>query len=126
VRNVLKIAKHDVLIVDPYMDETALMDFGPLAPERTTIRLLADGYKKALQPSLRPAVERWKREHADKRPLQARLTPARTLHDRAIFVDGQGAWVLTQSPGVIFKVDQAIADLKIPTYEELWKTAGPL
>jgi hypothetical protein len=62
------------------------------------------------------------------------LTPPRALHDRAIFVDGQGAWVLTQSlkdfavnsPGVIFKVDKAVADLKIPAYEELWKTASPL
>jgi hypothetical protein len=132
VRNVLKIAKRDVFIVDPYMDETALMDFGPLIPERTTVRLLGD--KRTRQPSLRPAVERWKREHGDKRPLDARLTPPRALHDRAIFVDGQGAWVLTQSlkdfagrsPGVIFKVDQAIAELKIPAYEDLWSTANQL
>jgi hypothetical protein len=41
LRNVLKIAKRDVFIVDPYMDETALMDFGPLIPERTMVRLLA-------------------------------------------------------------------------------------
>ena len=31
-----------------------------------------------------------------------------------------------RSPGVIFKVDQAIADLKIPAYEDLWKAANPL
>jgi len=134
VRNVLKVAKRDMLIVDPYMDEAALMDFGPLIPEPTTVRLLADKDKRRLQPTLRPAVERWKREYGDKRPLEARLTPARALHDRAIFVDGQGAWVLTQSlkdfaersPGVIFKVDKAIADLKIPAYEELWNNADPV
>jgi hypothetical protein len=132
VRSVLKVAKHNVFIVDPYMNETALTDFGLVAPEGITVRLLAD--KRTLQASLRPAVERWIREYDNKRPLEARLTPKSTLHDRAIFVDGQGAWVLTQSlkdfaersPGVIFKVDQAIADLKIPAYEDLWKAANPL
>jgi hypothetical protein len=129
---VLKTATHDVFIVDPYMDETALMDFGPLVADRIKIRLLAD--KRTVQASLRSAVPRWIREHGDKRPLEAKLTPPRALHDRAIFVDGKGAWVLTQSlkdfatrsPGVIFKADQAVADLKIPAYEDLWKTANPL
>jgi hypothetical protein len=64
VRNVLQIAKRDVFIVDPYMDEAALMDFGLLIPERTTVRLLADSDKRTLRPSLRPAVERWIREYA--------------------------------------------------------------
>src|SRR4051812_42582594 len=95
------------------MDEKALTDFGLLTPERTTVRLLAD--KNGVQDSLPPAVERWTPQYGDKRPLEAKLTPRRALHDRAIFVDGKGAWVLTQSlkdfatraPGVIFRVDEA-------------------
>jgi hypothetical protein len=129
---VLKTATRDVLIVDPYMDEKALTDFGLLTPERITVRLLAD--KNSVQDSLPPAVERWTRQYGDKRPLEAKLTPRRALHDRAIFVDGKGAWVLTQSlkdfatraPGVIFRVDEAVAALKIPAYEDLWNVANPL
>jgi hypothetical protein len=63
-----------------------------MTPERTTVRLLAD--KNGVQDSLPPAVERWTRKYGDKHPLEAKLTPRRTLHDRAIFVDGKGAWVL--------------------------------
>jgi hypothetical protein len=44
----------DVLIVDPYMDEKALTDFAPLAPDRVAIRLLADeDSHKRLSPPLR-------------------------------------------------------------------------
>jgi hypothetical protein len=63
-----------------------------MTPERTTVRLLAD--KNGVQDSLSLAVERWTRKYGDKHPLEAKLTLRRALHDRAIFVDGKGAWVL--------------------------------
>jgi hypothetical protein len=85
----------NLLIVDPYMDEKMLTDFAPLAAEGISIHLLADQHNP--KPSLPPAVRRWQNQHGAKRPLEARLTPPRSLHDRLIVVDGTATWVLTQS-----------------------------
>jgi hypothetical protein len=130
IGKVLAAASRDVLIVDPYMDEKALTDFAVMIPERTAIRLLAD--KHYVKPSLRPAVASWTAQYGSVRPLQAKLTPPRTLHDRAIFVDGAQAWSLTQSlnafatraHGLISRVDSETAALKIAAYEDLWKSGS--
>jgi hypothetical protein len=101
------------------------------APRRphADARLRAD-----VKPSLRPAVQRWTAQYGSIRPLEAKLSEPRTLHDRAIFVDGKGAWVLTQSfnafaaraPGMIVRVDSETATLKIAAYEALWQSASSL
>ena len=53
VGKVLQAAKQDVLIVDPYMDETVLTDFGTVISTGVSLRLLADG--ASVKPSLTPA-----------------------------------------------------------------------
>lgn len=128
---IFQTAKSDVFIVDPYMDETALTEFGLAVPDGVTLRLLAD--ETACKPTLRPASVKWTNQYAQTRPLSVRLSPARTLHDRAIFIDEKFAWTLTQSlkdfakrsPAEIIKADET-ADLKIGAYELLWNSASPI
>jgi hypothetical protein len=132
VGKVLQTAARDILVVDPYMDETALTDFAVLAPERVAIRLLAD--KQGHKPSLKPAVQRWISQNAASRPLDAKLAPSHALHDRLIAVDGMEAFTLTQSlnafaarsPAAIVRVDRETAALKIAAYEAMWAAAAPL
>jgi hypothetical protein len=95
VGKVLATAKSDLLMVDPYADEKLLTDYAILAPEKVTIRVLADqeDHKK----SLKPAAERWVQQIGSARPLSVRLVPAKALHDRLIVVDGNTAWTLGQS-----------------------------
>ena len=95
IGKVLGTAKHDVLIVDPYMDEKALTDFASLAVEGIAVRLLAD--EKDHKPTLRPAQGRWVQQYGTTRPLEVRLAPARVLHDRLAIVDEAETYVLTQS-----------------------------
>jgi hypothetical protein len=95
IGSVLRTAKQSVFIVDPYMDEKALTDFAPLAAERVTMQLLAD--EQWHKPTLRPGRERWSTQYGASRPLEARLEPAKTLHDRLINIDDEQTWVLTQS-----------------------------
>jgi hypothetical protein len=131
VTKVLSGATEDVLIVDPYMDEKALTDFAPLTPEGVAVRLLADHQDH--KPTLRPAVERWKSQYGQKRPLAARLAGARVLHDRLIIVDGTEVWVLTQSlkdfaarsPASIVRSDSDTAALKVSAYQAIWDAARP-
>ena len=132
VGKVLVQAEADVLIVDPYMDATAVTDFAPLVKEGISIRLLSDS--GSVKASLRPAVERWISQYEHGRPLEAKLTPARALHDRLILIDQSRAWVLTQSlkdfavrsPGSIGAADAETSGLKVQAYEELWRASSAI
>lgn len=129
---VLQSATQDVLIVDPYMDEKALTDFAVLIPEGIMTRLLAD--QKGHKPTLKPAVTRWHSEHGTARPLDARLAPGGSLHDRLIAIDGVTAWVLTQSlnglavrsPASVLRSDADTAKLKIMAYESIWRLGASI
>lgn len=119
----------DVMIVDPYMDQTVLIDFALAVPEGIPLRLLADeiDYKA----TLRSATEKWINQHGTRRPLSVRLASAKSLHDRAIFIDHRDAWTITQSikdfakrsPAEIIRAD-SIASLKVEAYEVIWATAS--
>lgn len=124
IAKVMSAARQDVLIVDPYMDDTILTDFGGTLTEGVLLRLLTD--QATAKPNLAPAAARWKTQF-DRRPLEVRLAPQRTLHDRAIFIDRSQAWTVTQSlkdlakrsPAEIVRADD-IAPLKIASYEAIW------
>ncbi len=108
------------------MDEKAVTDFAPLIASGITIRLLSDA--QSSKPTLGPAAKRWAIQYGSAHPLESRLAAARSLHDRLIVIDGQEAWVLTQSlkdfavraPASIIRVDRQIAEMKIGAYEALW------
>lgn len=128
---IFKGATKDVLIVDPYMDETALSDFALMVPETVPIRLLSDNL--SVKPTLRPARDRWLKQYTS-RPLEARLAPDRTLHDRVIIIDGNAAYISTQSlnalaarsPATVMRADPETTKLKIEAYETIWKSATGL
>jgi hypothetical protein len=97
-----------------------------------SIRLLAD--RQSHKATLRPAQTHWNSQYGQGRPLEVRLAPSRTLHDRAVLVDSTAAWTLTQSlnafatrsPAMIVRVDDETAALKISAYEAMWAAATPL
>lgn len=128
---ILQTAVRDVLIVDPYMDEAALTEFGLAVPEGVSLRLMAD--RATVKGTLQPAGAKWVQQYGPKRPLLVRLAPPKSLHDRAIFIDGSGAWTLTQSlkdfakrsPAEIVRADDTAA-LKISAYEAIWAGADVL
>lgn len=132
ITKVLSAAKHDLLIVDPYMDGKALTDFMPGAAEGATLRVLAD--EAFVKPTLAPAAEKWKVQFEKVRPLEVRLASAKSLHDRLIVVDATEVWLLTQSlkdfasraHGSVLRVDPETAALKIGAYGRLWDDARPV
>ncbi|MFC7499023.1 phosphatidylserine/phosphatidylglycerophosphate/cardiolipin synthase family protein [Enterovirga sp. GCM10030262] len=132
ISKVLASAKQELLIVDPYMDGKALTDFMASAAEGVLLRVLAD--EASVKPTLAPAAEKWKAQFGTARPLEVRVAPARSLHDRLIVVDEGEAWSLTQSfkdfanraPGAVMKADAETAVLKIAAYMDFWNNAGPL
>ncbi|AIV49889.1 hypothetical protein X899_2456 [Burkholderia pseudomallei TSV 25] len=132
VSKILTAAHLGVLIVDPYADAKVLTDFAVLAPEGVPVRVLSDaGSAKA---SLKPAAESWLKQYGTTRPLEIRLSPARSLHDRLITIDEIQVWTLTQSlkdfaarsPASIVRVDSETAGLKIEAYAVLWRDAAAL
>jgi hypothetical protein len=124
VAKICRSASKDVFIVDPYLDEAVLTDFGAAVPEGILLRLLTDS--ATVKPGLAPAAQRWVKQYSTTRPLAVRLAKARTLHDRVIFIDGIAAWTITQSlkdlakrsPAEIIRTDD-VANLKIPAYQDI-------
>jgi hypothetical protein len=118
------------MIVDPYMDAIALVDFGILVQEGVPLRVLTDAHYKQ---SLIPAAKKWAEQYGSSRPLEIKISRPRSLHDRAIIVDGTKAWTLTQSlkdfakraPAEIIRLDD-IAQMKIEANEQLWMDASAL
>ena len=132
VGKVLSTVKSDVLLVDPYADEKVLTEYALLAPEKITLRLLTgDTTHKA---TLKPAAERWLRQHSQQRPLEVRLAPARSLHDRLILVDNATAWTLGQSFNAlaerahtsISRMEPEPGSRKIDAHALIWQAAQPI
>ena len=132
ISKVLASSKGTLLVVDPYMDGKALSDFMPSAAEGVMLRVLAD--EASIKPTLAPAMEKWRAQFGETRPLEVRLAPARSLHDRLIVVDEGEVWSLTQSlkdfaqraHGAVLKADSETAVLKIAAYVDLWNAARPI
>jgi hypothetical protein len=130
---IFALAKADLLIVDPYLDEKILTDFAPFAPLGVKLRLLCDagGYKETLT----LALKKWTQQYGKTRPVEARAAPARTLHDRLVAVDGTLVWTVGQSfnglaaraPTSFVQSNPETAALKVRAYgEDIWKNANVL
>lgn len=130
VAGILRECKGSVLIVDPYMDAVTLTDFLPMAADGLPIRLLASGKQKSA--GLPEAVERWRTQYAQVRPIELRLAPPRALHDRLI-MDDLSVWSLSQSfnaiaqrsPAMVQRVSTDIALAKREAFTDMWSSAAP-
>jgi hypothetical protein len=125
INRILQSATSDVLIVDPYLDETILTEFGGSILGSIPLRLLSD--RATVKPSLAPAAKAWTAQHGTSRPLAVRYAHPKALHDRLIIIDKTIAHSLTQSfkdfakrsPAEIVRTDDTAA-LKISAYEAVW------
>ena len=132
VRQLLSTAAADALLVEPEASGKFLADYAAVAPERVTVRLLADEaqYKRTLS----TGVQRWQQWFGSRRNLIVRLASANTLHEQLILLDGDRAWVL----GVPFsdlakRIQTSLVRMrpeeearKIEVYAEIWEKARPL
>ncbi|MBD8575389.1 MULTISPECIES: phosphatidylserine/phosphatidylglycerophosphate/cardiolipin synthase family protein [Pseudomonas] len=125
-------ASQSIFIIDPYADANLLDEYVLQAREGVSIRILAD--TKGVKPGLLPAMQRWIAQFSAARPLEVRLAPARTLHDRLIILDNATAWSIGQSfnalaarsPTAIVRFDQETAAMKVAAYDQLWATSPAL
>jgi len=125
-------ASQSIFIIDPYADVNLLDEYVLQAREGISIQILADA--QGVKPGLAPAMQRWVTQFSTNRPLEIRLAPARTLHDRLIIVDGVTVWSIGQSfnalavrsPTALVRVDQETAALKVAAYDQVWFAAPAL
>src|SRR5712672_665772 len=71
MRQLLATATYDALLVEPAAAGKILADYAILAPERVTVRLLAD--EAQYRPSLIGALQRWQQRLGDSRNLMVRV-----------------------------------------------------
>jgi hypothetical protein len=131
MRQLLRTASNNALLVAPDAVGKILADYAILAPDRVTIRLLAD--EAQYKPSLIAGIARWEQRFGDQRNLLVRLASANSLHERLILLDCSRAWVL----GVPFnelsrRAHTALVRMrpeeevrKLAMYAEIWEEAKP-
>ena len=129
---IFALARAELLIVDPYLDEKILTEFALLAPAGVTLKLLCDaaGYKETLT----LALKKWVQQYGTTRPVEIKVTFERTLHDRLVAVDRTSVWTVGQSfnalavraPTSFVKGDPETTALKVRAYEEIWNNANLL
>lgn len=132
IAKIMAEARTSIRIIDPYLDERVLIDFAAMASEGVRLELLSDA--NSVKGGLKPAVTAWILQHNSKRPLEAKLAPARTLHDRLIVIDNSEVWDLSQSikdfagrsPASASRADTELAGMKIAAYEAIWQAAAPI
>lgn len=132
ITDVLQGAANDLLIVDPYADDSILHRFARSANEGVRIRVLRDSRYQEIGAKLLVAKDAWIRQFGNQRPLEIRSAPRGALHDRFISQDSQTVFLVSQSlkdlaersPATIQKTDQHITDEKIAAYEALWQAAA--
>lgn len=122
-------AQMGVFFVDAYADDTLVSDFGALAPEGVPVFILSD--EKEVKPSLRPGAERWVAQWKTKRPLQVRLAPPKSIHDRLLVIDSGVAYVVGQSfkdlakraHSSLVRMDPDSGARKIEAHIAMWQAA---
>jgi len=132
MRRLLATATRDALLVEPDAAGKILADYAILAPERVTVRLLAD--EAQYRPSLMGGIHRWQQRFGDTRNLMVRVTSANTLYERLILLDGGRAWVLgapfshltKRTHTTLVRMRPEGEARKIAVYAEIWEEAEPL
>jgi hypothetical protein len=132
VRRLLATATSDALLVEPDAAGKLLADYAILAPERVTVRLLAD--EAQYRPSLLGGVQRWQQRFGDSRNLMVRVASANILYERLILLDGGRSWVLgvpfsdlaKRAHTTLVRMRPEEEARKIAVYEEIWEEAKPL
>jgi hypothetical protein len=129
VGKALDTATADVFIIDKYADAKVVTNYAVLAPDNVSVRVLAG---PMYSHSLKPAAEHWRQQM--KQPLEVRLGPPASLHDRAILIDGRTAFGLGQSfkdlatkaHTTLVRMPPEVGSEKIEAYELMWLSATPL
>jgi hypothetical protein len=117
-------------MVDPYADHN-IVQFANLAPSKVAVHVLADT-KRCKKDTLKPAAEKWVRQFHDRPPLEVRLAPPLTLHDRYIITDKE-VWDLGQSfnqlaersPTSLERSASETEAEKLEWYLSVWDSAKP-
>jgi hypothetical protein len=133
VGRVLGMAKQSVLMVDPYADFKIVTEYAVLAPENVAVQILTDATSH--KSTLKPAAEKWSQQFGQTRaPLEIRLAPSGSLHDRLIILDGATVYTLGQSFNRLaerahtssVRVDDETGGEKIAAYLKMWQAAKSL
>jgi hypothetical protein len=132
MRRLLATANGDAFFVEPEATGKFLADYAILAPERVTVRLLAD--EAQYGPSLIVGLDRWHQRLGDGRKLMVRLASANTLYERIILLDGERAWVsgvpfghlAKKSNTTLVRMRPEEEARKSAVYSEIWDDAKPL
>lgn len=129
---VIQSAKSNLYLVEPYVTATLFTELAPMIPQGVSMRCLTSSQRAG---ELAVASRKWIATGENlKRPVEVRIAPPKSLHDRHIVVDGGKVWHISQSTKDIAKRSAASVSLdqtdlaaeKIAYLESLWPNGSGL
>lgn len=129
ISDIFSKATSDLLVVDPYLDDTLLREHADRLADGVNLRLLA--VKSKHSKLLTVAVAKWNATNHS-RPVEARIAPYAAIHDRIIVVDKKEVWIVTQSlkdlavnaPASVTRFVEDLTPIKLEAYEAIWATSA--
>lgn len=131
ISDVFDRAEADVFVVDPFMDDGVLRDYAVRLPDGVSLRLLTTDRYPQYSARLAPAAQKWNATHTQ-RPVEVRIAPYGSIHDRIISIDRQAVWIVTQSlkdlgakaPATVTRFVDELTPEKLAAYEGIWTTGA--
>jgi hypothetical protein len=122
IRNIVELAREDLLFVDPYLDAEFVSRYLPQISAGVTTRL----FTREKLPALLPAVDTFARQYG----LSIEVRSAPSFHDRYVFVDKRACYQSGASfkdgaksaPTTLTEITDAFAAV-LKTYEDIWTRA---
>lgn len=122
----------ELLLVDPYMDATLFTELLPHSQTKQGVRCLTSKQKN--HAALIAAYSKWKKDEiGQQKPVELRIAPPRSLHDRIVIVDRTEVWEVSQSfkdiaarsPASVSLSQGELARDKMRHYLDLWEESSP-
>lgn len=130
----IQTAKHNLLVVDPYLNSTIFTEFAPHSLIQMKSRFLTTK-RPENDAGLQASSTKWASDEISQRhPVEVKYAPSGTLHDRLIIIDDKEVWLISQSfkdiakrsPATVSKVDGEMSAMKTDHYERLWLDSTPI
>ncbi len=126
LRELLRSATSELLVIDPYLDDQVFDAYLSIVPNQVKVRLLVYQYA----PSVKAGLEKF----LSQSHMNVEVRSSKSIHDRVVFIDNRTCWVLGQSikdaakakPTYIAPIATDAMQLKLTDYENIWIKATPI
>lgn len=123
LKEIVKDAKSEIFVVDPYFDGTAFDNYLSDVGLNIKIKILANKYTED--------VNKYVKQHHTQNGSNIKLAKSDKLHDRLVFIDNSMCWIVghsfkdaaNKSPTYLMPLSTQLFQPKCDVYQDIWNQA---